>query len=105
MLSHEDMIKSSTAFSDAMMVIFTPMGSEYGLESRYPSAAETIKHIGTYQGEMADLQTALGPEVELIESRILAPSKELIDLMKKIRKAITKRDHKVCRRLRCSSES
>lgn len=71
------------------------MGTEYNLEGRYPNSAETIKQIGLYQGDMSELQQALAPEVELIEARIMAPVKELVDMMKKIRKAVTKRDHKV----------
>lgn len=37
----------------------------------------------------------LAPELELIESRVIAPSIELQDICKRIRKTITKRDHKV----------
>lgn len=91
------MVRSSTAFAEAFQVLFSPLGSEYELESRYPSAAETIRNIGLYQNSMADLQEALLPEVELVESRIMAPVKEMSDMMKKIRKAIVKRDHKVGR--------
>jgi len=90
-----NMVRSSTAFAEAFSVLFSPLGNEYGLDSRYPSAAETIKNIGAYQSNMSELQEALMPEVELVESRIMAPTKELVDMMKKIRKAITKRDHKL----------
>ena len=37
----------------------------------------------------------LAPELELIESRIVQPSKELNDICKKIRKTCVKRDHKL----------
>lgn len=37
----------------------------------------------------------LAPELELIESRIVLPSKELHDICKKIRKTIVKREHKL----------
>lgn len=89
------MVNSSSAFAEAFLAIFTPGGTEYDLESRYPGAAETIKQIGSYQTDMAELKETLAPEVELIETRIIAPAKEFIDLLKKIRKTITKRDHKV----------
>ncbi len=39
----------------------------------------------------------LAPELELIDSRILVPCKDLQDITKKIRKTIVKRDHKVRR--------
>ena len=90
------MTNSSTGFSEAFLALFTPLGSEYNLEGRYPSAATTITQIGAYQTDIAELRESLRPEVELIESRIMAPTKELMDMVKKIRKAITKRDHKVC---------
>jgi hypothetical protein len=37
----------------------------------------------------------LAPELDLIDTRIVHPSKELVDICKKIRKTITKRDHKL----------
>lgn len=37
----------------------------------------------------------LTPELELIDSRIVQPCKELNDICKKIRKSCTKRDHKL----------
>lgn len=89
------MVDSSSRYAEAFLAIFTPMGNEYNLEGRYPAAASTIQQIGVYQTEMADLKDTLQPEIELIESRIIAPAKELIETMKKIRKFITKRDHKV----------
>lgn len=45
---------------------------------------------------MEEMRVAIAPELELIESRIAAPTKELQSIMKLIRKSITKRDHKVC---------
>ena len=44
---------------------------------------------------MQDLRVAILPELELIQSRISGPCKELQGVMKIIRKNITKRDHKV----------
>jgi amphiphysin len=37
----------------------------------------------------------LNPELELIDSRVIVPCKELQDICKRIRKTIVKRDHKV----------
>lgn len=37
----------------------------------------------------------LAPELDLIDTRIVLPSKELVDICKKIRKTITKREHKL----------
>ena len=62
---------------------------------KHPEAEHTIKHVDQYEGIMDELKTAVVPELELIESRILGPIKELQGIMKTIRKSITKRDHKV----------
>jgi len=43
----------------------------------------------------SELRAALAPELELIQSRIIAPAKELQGIIKQIRKNITKRDHKL----------
>jgi amphiphysin len=43
---------------------------------------------------MEELRGAVSPELELIESRIVGPVKELQGVLKMIRKTITKRDHK-----------
>jgi len=47
---------------------------------------------------MLEIKEVIVPELELIQSRILGPAKELQSVMKTIRKTITKRDHKVRRR-------
>ncbi len=55
----------------------------------------TVKNIAAYQGLMDELRETLAPELELIESRIVQPSKELHEICKKIRKTIVKREHKL----------
>ena len=44
---------------------------------------------------MEELRSTIGPELELIESRISGPTKEFQAVLKLIRKSITKREHKV----------
>lgn len=44
---------------------------------------------------MEELRSIIGPELELIESRINMPTKEFQGVLKLIRKSITKREHKV----------
>lgn len=66
------------------------------LTSKHPEALSTLQNAASYQTVMEELKEALTPELELIQSRIQAPAKELQGIMKQIRKSITKRDHKVC---------
>lgn len=70
---------------------------EYDLSGRHPEAAATLKAVNAYQTTMEELRSTIGPELELIESRIVAPAKELQGVLKLIRKSITKREHKVSR--------
>jgi amphiphysin len=44
---------------------------------------------------MEELRTAVAPELELIESRVVSPTKEFQGVLKTIRKTITKREHKL----------
>lgn len=93
-LARAAMLTSSAAFSTAFQTVFSPIGSDYDLDRKFPSIAETIRTMSAYQSDMGELRDALSPELELIDSRILAPIKEYIEVLKRIRKAITKRDHK-----------
>lgn len=45
--------------------------------------------------QCADITDTLAPELELIESRIVQPCKDLNEICKKIRKTCVKRDHKL----------
>jgi amphiphysin len=90
----QGMLYSSTDFATAFTTVFSPIGGEDSLEKRYPDAATTIQHIASYQSAMSELKDAINPELELIDSRIVAPIKDYQELLKKVRKSITKREHK-----------
>lgn len=89
------MLTSQSGFSTAFATLFQPMNNEASLGSKYPESANTLRNIASYQELMAELSEAIAPELELIDSRVCAPLKEYSDLLKKIRKTITKREHKV----------
>ena len=89
------MLSSGVGYANHFMTIFSPLASEYDLIGKHPEAADTVKNITLYQNELEDLKSQVTPELELIESRVVGPVKELQALMKTIRKGITKRDHKV----------
>ncbi|KAF9056403.1 BAR-domain-containing protein [Panaeolus papilionaceus] len=105
----EKLIKDSKAFSEAVTNLFTsgasfathfstifqPIASEYDLLGKHPDSEQTIRSITKYENAMSELQELIGPELELIESRIIGPAKELQAVMRTIRKTITKRDHKL----------
>lgn len=95
-----------------MATLFSPMGSEYNLSTKHPQSEVTLKNIASYQTLMEEMRgrwfpfiprstvgwyrvETLSPELDLIDSRIVQPSKELVDICKKIRKTIVKREHKL----------
>lgn len=90
-----NLFTSGSGFSQHFGSLFHPLVGEIDLIRKHPEAEHTIKHVDQYEGIMDELKTAVVPELELIESRILGPIKELQGIMKTIRKSITKRDHKV----------
>lgn len=89
------MLTSSHNFGQAYITLLSPIANELDLISRYPSAAKTIEQMSSYQELITDLRDTVQPELELIDSRIMAPVKEYIDVIKRAKKTITKRDHKV----------
>lgn len=95
------MLKSQAGFSVAFATIFQPIMNEASLNTAHPEAAMTLKNITIYQDLMAELGEAVQPELDLIENRVVAPLREYQDLLKKVRKTVTKRDHKVSALLFC----
>lgn len=75
--------------------IFSPIAGEFDLIGKHPEAADTIRNVAAYQTVNSELRSALAPELELIESRIAQPARELMGIIKQIRKNIVKREHKV----------
>lgn len=105
----EKLIKDTKAFSEAVAALFTsgagfgthfavifqPLASELDVLGKHPDAAQTIRSVNKYETAMEEMRSLIGPELELIETRITGPAKELQSVMKLIRKSITKREHKL----------
>ncbi|KAK0456797.1 hypothetical protein EV421DRAFT_1895995 [Armillaria borealis] len=105
----EKLIKDVKSFLDAVNGLFTcgagyathfsvlmhPIAGEYDLIGKHPEAAQTVRNVDKYETAMEELRASVGPELELIESRITGPAKEMQSILKLIRKSITKRDHKL----------
>ncbi|CAO1616996.1 unnamed protein product [Parajaminaea phylloscopi] len=91
----KNMLLSGASFGASFSTLFHPIGSEYDISGRHPAAAATIDNISYYQQMMEELRETLTPEIDLIESRVVAPVKEFETILKAIRKNVTKRDHKL----------
>ncbi|KIM84702.1 hypothetical protein PILCRDRAFT_818315 [Piloderma croceum F 1598] len=86
---------SGTGFATHFSTLFNPIAGEYDLIGKHPEAALTVRSVDAFQSTMDELRSTIGPELELIESRISGPTKEFQAVLKLIRKSITKREHKL----------
>ena len=86
---------AGVGFSIHFAQLFHPIVGEYDLIGKNPEAANTVRNVDGFTTVHEELKASVSPELELIESRIVSPAKELQVIMKQIRKTITKRDHKV----------
>ncbi|KAL0581405.1 BAR adaptor protein Hob1 [Marasmius crinis-equi] len=86
---------AGAGFANHFSTVFHPIAGEYDLIGKHPESSHTIKSVDAYLNAMEELRAAAGPELELIESRIVGPAKEFQSILKIIRKTITKRTHKL----------
>ncbi|KAL4399235.1 BAR adaptor protein Hob1 [Malassezia pachydermatis] len=93
--SVKKMLDACTSFASEYSALFHPFGNEYDLERRHPETVQTLVNLTGYVAYIDDLRETLRPEIELISTRIIAPTEELEKFLKSIEKAITKRDHKL----------
>jgi amphiphysin len=90
MLSHQ------IEFSKAMTELYKPISGRASDPSSYTIEGnpEGIQACEEYEAIVRDLQELLQPELEMIDSRIISPANQLLDIIKVIRKIGVKREHK-----------
>ncbi|EHK99961.1 BAR/IMD [Glarea lozoyensis ATCC 20868] len=90
MLSHQ------IEFSQAIAEIYKPIsGRVSDPDSIIPEGnPEGIEACEQYEAIVKELQATLAPELEMIETRVIRPADELLEVVKIIRKSVTKRQHK-----------
>ncbi|KAI0885672.1 BAR domain-containing protein [Annulohypoxylon maeteangense] len=90
------MLNHQIEFSKAMTEIYKPisgrMSDPDSLEIQ--GNPDGIRACMEYEAVVKDLQESLKPELEMIDSRVIRPANELLDVLKVIRKTATKREHK-----------
>ncbi|KAI0035267.1 hypothetical protein K488DRAFT_76734 [Vararia minispora EC-137] len=86
---------SGASFAEHFAALFRPIQGEYDILGKFPDATATSRNVDTYHNVLDELRQTVVPELELIESRVVGPTKELQTQLKVIRKFITKRDHKL----------
>ncbi|KAF4124244.1 amphiphysin [Geosmithia morbida] len=90
MLSHQ------IGFSQAMTEIYKPIsGRMSDPESmKIEGNPEGIEACEEYESIVKELQETLAPELEMVDTRVIRPANELLDVIKVIRKTVVKREHK-----------
>ncbi|OLN85935.1 Regulator of cytoskeleton and endocytosis RVS167-like protein 2 [Colletotrichum chlorophyti] len=90
MLSHQ------IEFSKAMTEVYKPISGRMSDPDSLVvhGNPEGIRACEEYEAVVKDLQETLAPELEMIESRVIRPANELLDVVKVIRKTALKREHK-----------
>ncbi|KAI1662679.1 BAR domain-containing protein [Daldinia decipiens] len=90
------MLNHQIEFSKAMTEIYKPISGRMSDPDsiEVQGNPEGIRACEEYEAVVKDLQESLKPELEMIESRVIRPANELLDVLKVIRKTATKREHK-----------
>lgn len=90
------MLAHQIDFSQAMTEIYKPISGRVSDPDSLVvhGNPEGIRACEEYEAVVKGLQETLAPELEMIDSRIVQPARELLDVISAIRKTAIKRDHK-----------
>ncbi|KAJ5917940.1 hypothetical protein N7454_010315 [Penicillium verhagenii] len=90
------MLTHQIEFSKSVAEIYKPISGRASDPNSYHDEgnAEGIQACEEYEAIVRELQEALVPELEMIESRVISPADQLLEVVKIIRKVAVKRDHK-----------
>ncbi|CAM1500996.1 Fc.00g101580.m01.CDS01 [Cosmosporella sp. VM-42] len=90
------MLNHQIEFSQAMTEIYKPISGRVSDPDSMviEGNPEGIRACEEYEAVVKELQETLAPELEMIESRVIRPATELLDVIKVIRKTALKREHK-----------
>lgn len=90
------MMTHQIEFSQAIKEIYQPISGRMSDPDSIISEGnpEGIEACEEYEVIVKDLLATLQPELEMIETRVIRPADELLDIIKVIRKGVVKRQHK-----------
>lgn len=90
------MLEHQIEFSKAIAEVYKPISGRMSDPTSFldEGNAAGIEACDAYEGVVKELQDTLKPELEMIESRVIRPANELLDIIKAVRKLALKRDHK-----------
>ena len=95
-MSINGMLDHQIEFSRAIKEIYQPISGRASDPDSYviDGNPEGIRACEEYEVIVNELKASLQPELEMIETRIVKPAEELMEVIKAVRKMATKRDHK-----------
>jgi amphiphysin len=90
------MLTHQIEFSKACAEIYKPISGRVSDPDSFIQEGnpEGIRACEEYESIVKDLQETLAPELEMIETRVIKPADELLEIIKVVRKTAGKRDHK-----------
>lgn len=90
------MLDHQVLFAEAVKEIYQPISGRMSDESSFHAEGnpEGIEACEAYQAIVNELKQTLSPELEMIETRIVAPARDLLEIFKSVNKLTKKRDHK-----------
>ncbi|KAF7563078.1 hypothetical protein G7046_g1065 [Stylonectria norvegica] len=90
------MLAHQIEFSKAMTEIYKPISGRVSDPDsiEVQGNPEGIRACEEYEAVVKELQETLSPELDMIETRVIRPANELLDVIKVIRKTALKREHK-----------
>jgi amphiphysin len=90
------MLTHQIEFSKACAEIYKPISGRVSDPDSFVQEGnpEGIRACEEYESIVKDLQETLAPELEMIETRVIKPADELLEIIKVVRKTAGKRDHK-----------
>lgn len=90
------MLTHQIEFSKAIAEVYKPISGRMSDPDSFHDEGNQagIEACDEYQGIVAELQETLKPELEMIETRVIRPADQLLEIIKAVRKVALKRDHK-----------
>jgi amphiphysin len=90
------MLTHQIEFSKAIAEVYSPISGRMSDPTSFHDEGNEagIEACEQYQSVVGELQETLKPELEMIESRVIRPADELLEIIKAVRKLALKRDHK-----------
>lgn len=90
------MLTHQIEFSQAIAEIYKPISGRMSDPTSFHDEGNDagIEACGQYEEVVHEMQETLKPELEMIETRVIRPANELLDIIKAVRKLALKRDHK-----------